>query len=350
MAVRPAVLVAGMLVAGRYRLSDPIGSGGMGTVWRACDVRARRAVAVKVLTESHPTALLRLVQEQSLRLDHPHLLAVTGWAADDDAAVLVMPVARGGSLAALARRRGALSAPFVAVVLDQLLAALEAVHRAGVVHRDVKPENLLLDATGRGLPHLLLADFGVAVHPHRPRLTGDSGVVGTDGYMPPDQAAGGAPEPWWDVYAAGVVARELLGGRRGSGRGAGWMLGAALGPVVAAMTSPEARLTATQARALLASAVPDAATWPALGMPSVPDVLGPAPRRGVGSRWAWWAWASPHGLEDMATGAYDAPGASYTPVAARARLLPLLVGLALVTSVVTSLVALVVALGVGGGG
>ncbi len=296
---------SGALVAGRYRLLDRLGAGGMSTVWRAYDGRGRRLVAVKVLAERHPTALLRLAQEQSLRLTHPHVVTATGWAADDRAAAVAMPLMRGGSVAELLARHGRLPAPLVAVLLDQLLAGLEAVHGAGIVHRDVKPANLLLAATGRGYPCLRLADFGVAVHAHLSRLTGESGVVGTDGYMPAEQAHGGRPAAWWDVYAAGVVARELLSGSpcgwgseaasdaaaveggglhvgAGVGVGCGATTGAAsLHGVATALVSR--RLGAAEGRALLAEAgVPEAARWPALGMPPVPDVVGPDPRA------LWW--------------------------------------------------------------
>ncbi len=269
-------LRAGAVVCGRYRLVAPLGSGGMATVWRARDRRTGAVVAVKVLTDAHQAALQRLVQEQSLRLEHPHLLPVIGWSADDAEAVLVTPVARGGSVDGLAHRLGPLPTGLVAVLLDQLLAALEVVHGAGIVHRDVKPDNLLLHATGRGYPRLLLADFGVAVLPDRPRLTCGPGVVGTAGYMPPDQAAGAAPDPWWDVHAAGVVARELLTGRRDG------EVGGALAPVVAALMTPGA--TATVGRRLLADVgVPTAVVWPALGMPVLGDVCGRD-----GGQPAWW--------------------------------------------------------------
>jgi eukaryotic-like serine/threonine-protein kinase len=342
MSVAPA-LAPGVLVAGRYRLCDPVGSGGMGQVWRAYDVRGRGFVAVKVLAETHPAALLRLVAEQSLRLTHPHLVSVSGWAADDTGAAVAMPLVRGGSAADLLLRHGPLPPPFVAVLLDQLLAALEAVHRAGIVHRDVKPANLLLAATGRGYPSLHLADFGVAVHALRPRLTGGSGVVGTDGYMPSAQARGEPPAPWWDVYAAGVVAHELLTGSRDgpSGRWAVPRVGR-WEELVATLTSNE--LDASAARALVREiGVPAPAGWPALGMPSVPDLLGPDPAPTRHERAFRWAGGG------MSTGAYDAPGASYTPVddpaARRPRALTMLVALALTLSVSALAVSVFVALG-----
>ena len=105
-------------------------------------------------------------------------------------------------------RRGPLPDSYVRVVLDQVLQALVAVHAAGVVHRDVKPGNLLLEPTGTGRPWVRLGDFGIAVADGDPRLTRSPGGVGTGGYMPPEQAAGAPPDPRQDVYAAGVVATQ----------------------------------------------------------------------------------------------------------------------------------------------
>jgi serine/threonine-protein kinase len=199
-------------VAGRYVLVDRIGSGGMGTVWRAFDLRAQSWLAVKLLTQRNSSLLLRFVREQGLRIPHPHVVAPTGWAAEDDMVILTMDLVRGGSVQDLLGEQGTLPTPYVALLLDQLLQALSAVHAAGVVHRDVKPANLLLEATGRGRPHLRLADFGVAATRAEPRLTRHPGAVGTEGYMAPEQEAGDPPDPRADLYAAGRVAVHLLTG------------------------------------------------------------------------------------------------------------------------------------------
>jgi serine/threonine-protein kinase len=198
------------LVAGRFQLIEPIGEGATGTVWRARDRRRRRIVAAKVLAPYGAEELLRFVREQSLRVGHPHVVAPDGWAADDDAAVLTMELVRGGTADQLLARHGALPEDYVTVLLDQLLQALDAVHRAGLVHRDVKPANLLLEPTGSGRPHLRLGDFGVAAGTGGAQI---AAPAGTDGYLAPEQAAGAAPRARQDLFAAGMTAAELLTGR-----------------------------------------------------------------------------------------------------------------------------------------
>jgi serine/threonine-protein kinase len=204
----------GEFFAGRYELVDPLGQGGMGTVWRVWDHRHGRFAAAKVLRQSDAVALLRFVREQSLRIDHPHVVKPLGWAAEDDRVLFTMPLVRGGSLAALLSDFQALPVPWAALLLDQLLDALAAVHAAGVVHRDVKPANLLLEPTGRDRPHLLLSDFGVAVPVDEPRLTRADTLHGTSGYIAPERLSGADPHPREDLYAAGVVAVQMLTGRR----------------------------------------------------------------------------------------------------------------------------------------
>jgi len=199
-------------LAGRYVLIDQIGAGGMGSVWRAWDLKTRAFVAAKVLGQHDSGMLLRFVREQSVRIQHPHVVAPSGWAAEDNLVIFTMDLVRGGSIATLLGDHGPLPESYVAVVLDQTLQALEAVHAAGVVHRDLKPANLLLEPTGTRRPHVRLGDFGVAALIDEVRLTQFPGAIGTDGYMAPEQAHGAAPEPRQDLYALGVVGIQMLTG------------------------------------------------------------------------------------------------------------------------------------------
>lgn len=200
--------------AGRYELVDHLGDGGAGSVWRAWDARRERYVAAKLLRQRDAGALLRFVREQSMRVAHPHVVAPTGWAAEDDDVLLTMDLVRGGSLATLLGDYGRLSPAVVAVLLDQLLDALQAVHAAGLVHRDVKPSNLLLEPTGLSTPVLRLADFGIAVLPDEPRLTHTGFVMGTVGYVAPEVLKGADPDARQDVWSAGVVGLQMLTGER----------------------------------------------------------------------------------------------------------------------------------------
>ncbi|MFD8911940.1 protein kinase [Streptomyces sp. NPDC059575] len=204
----------GEVFGGRYELADPIGRGGVGAVWRAWDHRRRRYVAAKVLQQRDAHALLRFVREQALRIDHPHVLAPASWAADDDQVLFTMDLVSGGSLVHLVNDYGPLPPRFVCELLDQLLAGLAAVHAEGVVHRDVKPANILLEATGTGRPRLRLSDFGIAMRLGEPRLTETDLVVGTPGYLAPEQMLGGDPDFPADLFAVGLVALYLLEGAK----------------------------------------------------------------------------------------------------------------------------------------
>ncbi|WP_431980729.1 serine/threonine-protein kinase [Streptomyces qinglanensis] len=204
----------GEIFAGRYELVDPIGRGGAGLVWRAWDHRRRRYVAAKVLQQSDAHALLRFVREQSLRIDHPHVLAPASWAADDEQVLFTMDLVRGGSLAHLVGDYGALPPMFVCTLLDQLLSGLAAVHAEDVVHRDIKPANILLDCTGTGRPHLRLSDFGISMRKGEPRLTETNYVVGTPGYFAPEQMLEAEADFASDLYAVGLVGLYLATGRK----------------------------------------------------------------------------------------------------------------------------------------
>ncbi len=204
----------GEVFAGRYELVDLIGEGGMGTIWRVWDARTGRMVAAKVLRQSDAATLLRFVREQSVRIHHPHVVVPLGWAGEDERVLFTMPVVRGGSVATLVQDFGALPPLLVAELLRQLLAGLSAVHAAGIVHRDVKPANLLLDATGNARPHLYLTDFGISVDLDAPRWTETGVVSGTPGYLAPEMERSGTVSPAVDLYAAGQVALTMLLGTR----------------------------------------------------------------------------------------------------------------------------------------
>lgn len=200
------------VIAGRYAMLDQIGAGGMGSVWRARDERTGEVVAVKVLGHHNAALLIRFVREQAVRVRHPHVVAPISWAADDDVVVLAMDLVEGGSVQDLLDEHGPLPVGYAAELLEQLLSALAAVHAAGLVHRDVKPANLLLQPTDDQRPHLRLGDFGVAAPIADARYTTVPGAIGTEGYMSPEQARGALPDPGQDLYSVGRVALQLITG------------------------------------------------------------------------------------------------------------------------------------------
>ncbi|MGW7165518.1 protein kinase domain-containing protein [Streptomyces sp. NPDC054884] len=284
----------GEVFAARYELADPIGRGGVGAVWRAWDHRRRRYVAAKVLQQSDAHALLRFVREQALRIDHPHVLAPASWAADDDKVLFTMDLVAGGSLAHIVGDYGPLPPVFVCTLLDQLLSGLAAVHAEGVVHRDVKPANILLEATGTARPRLRLSDFGIAMRLGEPRLTDTDLVVGTPGYLAPEQMLGADPDFPADLFAVGLVALYLLEGAKPDTKalveyfadhgtpGAPKNVPEPLWQVVATLLQPDPQArfrTATGARKALAAA---AELLPEPGpddeMIEIFDQLGPLPK------------------------------------------------------------------------
>jgi eukaryotic-like serine/threonine-protein kinase len=260
------------MTAGRYLLADQIGAGGMGTVWRAWDRRERRWVAVKVLSRYDAGSLRRFVREQGLRVRHRHVVQPTACAVQSGRTLFAMDLVRGGSVEQLAQRHGPLPEGYVRVLLDQTLQALVAVHAAGIVHRDVKPGNLLLEPTGTGRPWARLGDFGVAVVAGGERITRVPGGVGTGGYMAPEQAAGAAPDPRQDLYAVGMLARRLL---TGSAPAACVTTGSSIDVLLDRLTDPDAGARPASAAAALddlrALGVPSGAPWQL--EPRPPDVI-----------------------------------------------------------------------------
>lgn len=188
----------------------------MGTVWRVWDAREERMVAAKVLRQSDAVSLLRFVREQAFRVVHPHVLTPLSWAGEDDRVLFTMPVVEGGSVASLIGDHGALPPRLVAEVLRQLTSALDATHAAGILHRDVKPANVLLAATGTERPHAFLSDFGIAIELDGVRLTQTGQWSGTPSYSAPESQLGAEPHPTADLYAVGQVGIAMLTGARPS--------------------------------------------------------------------------------------------------------------------------------------
>ncbi len=203
----------------RYRLERLLGRGAMGEVWLGEETASGRKVAAKLLRPEHledPGLVDRFVRERSILLDlrDPGIVSVTDLVVDGEDLAIVMDYLDGGSLRGVLRDRGALAPALAAGLALRVLEALAYAHAQGVVHRDVKPDNVLL-ASGweRCAPgDVRLSDFGVA------RLVGDSartasGVLGTPAYMSPELIEHGSCGPEGDVYGAGVLLYELLAGR-----------------------------------------------------------------------------------------------------------------------------------------
>ncbi len=205
----------GRVVGGRYRLLAPVGAGASSQVFAATDTRLSRRVAVKVL---HPMLatdrvfLRRFSAEARLAasLDHPHVMRVFDWGEEAEGPYLVLEYLGGGSLRALLDQGGLLSHSQAASVGAETAAGLAYAHRRGVVHRDVKPSNLLFDEEG----HLRIADFGVARALAESAATEPMGAIfGTARYASPEQAEGRALDDRTDVYSLALVLYEALTGR-----------------------------------------------------------------------------------------------------------------------------------------
>ena len=210
----PAGLVDGLL-ADRYRITDRLAAGGMGEVWRAQDLVLDRPVAVKTLRAEYLDdedfrARFRAEARHAARLSHPGIASVYDFGELPDRAWLVMELVDGEPLSGLLRREHALSPDRALDVVAQTAAALQAAHSGGVVHRDVKPGNLLVRPDGA----VKVTDFGIASATDGTALTRTGQVVGTAHYLSPEQAAGRAGTPSSDLYALGVVAYECLAGVR----------------------------------------------------------------------------------------------------------------------------------------
>jgi serine/threonine protein kinase len=203
----------GALLDNRYRVESRIAAGGMSTVYRGRDIRLDRPVALKVMDPRYATDqqfLARFQREARAiaRLKDPGLVAIYDQGNDASHPFLVMELIEGGTLRELLRERGPMPPHAVAAVLRPVLSGLGVAHRAGLVHRDVKPENVLISNDGE----VKLVDFGLVRATAEAGITSASVILGTAAYLSPEQVAGIETDPGTDVYAAGVMAFELLTG------------------------------------------------------------------------------------------------------------------------------------------
>jgi tRNA A-37 threonylcarbamoyl transferase component Bud32 len=206
---------ASELVLGRYRLEERIGSGGFGVVWRARDEKLERDVAVKVVPKGGDAIEDARIQREALaaaRLNHPGIVALYELGSDDHDVYLVSELVHGATLDALARE-GALSDRDIARIGRALSEALEHAHARGVIHRDMKPGNVMVlaePAAGAGFAKL--TDFGIAQLERGDVLTATGDVVGTLAYMAPEQAEGARVTPACDVYSLALTLYEAWTG------------------------------------------------------------------------------------------------------------------------------------------
>jgi len=206
---------SGVTFGGRYQLSSRVAIGGMGEVWQATDLVIGRTVAIKILKDEYlgdPGFLERFRAEarHAALVNHEGIANVFDYGEEDGSAYLVMELVPGEALSTILERERVLPTDKVLDIVAQTASALQAAHAAGLVHRDIKPGNLLITPEGR----VKITDFGIARIADQVPLTATGQVMGTVQYLSPEQASGHAASPTTDIYSLGIVAYEALAGRR----------------------------------------------------------------------------------------------------------------------------------------
>src|SRR5689334_10893605 len=208
------LLAPGRVLGGRYRLVEEIARGGMARVWAAEDPVLRRRVAVKILdptlaNDEHVRQRFRHEAIAAAGLGHPGIVATYDTGEDDGVAYIVMELVGGTTLRRLLDERGRLDIDEAADIGAQVADALTHAHSRGLIHRDVKPGNVLVEPDGR----VKVTDFGIAKAAGTSELTRAGAVVGTARYLAPEQVEGGPVDARTDVYALGLVLYEMLSGQ-----------------------------------------------------------------------------------------------------------------------------------------
>ena len=202
---------------GKYEIQGVLGRGGMGVVYKAFDPAIHRQVAIKTITKSamdaselqYAIARVRHEAQAVGRLTHPRIAAIYDYGEDEDLAYIVMELVHGRSLYDHLQNQAKFELPEIGEIIRQLLDGLGYAHAQGVVHRDIKPSNILINDDGR----IKISDFGIA-HIDTSSLTQIGEIMGSPGYMSPEQFTGDEPDARTDLYATGVIAFELLTGRK----------------------------------------------------------------------------------------------------------------------------------------
>ena len=207
--------ISGMTLGGRYELTDRIAIGGMGEVWKARDTVLGRIIAIKILKEEYtgdPNFLRRFRAEaqHTALLNHPGVANVFDYGEEEGSGYLVMELVPGDPLSAILDREKVLSPDRTLSLIAQTARALSAAHAQGLVHRDVKPGNLLIDAKNR----VKVTDFGIARLADQVPLTATGQVMGTAQYLAPEQATGQQATGSSDIYSLGIIGYECLAGHR----------------------------------------------------------------------------------------------------------------------------------------